>query len=61
VVTIWPTCFNIKNTAFCIYEFCTILIVNSDYFLKLHYTIDIYIMVKGCVFFEVLAEYLNIT
>jgi hypothetical protein len=36
-----PDILTIRNAAFCNYGFCALHIVNSDYFLKQYYPVDI--------------------
>jgi hypothetical protein len=50
----------VSNYAFCIYWFCMVLTVNSDYFLKQRKKL-IDVMVKFGVLFEVRTEFLNNT
>jgi hypothetical protein len=38
---ICPSYLTICNAVFCIRELCTVLTVNSDYFLKHHYAVDL--------------------
>jgi hypothetical protein len=36
-----PAALTISKSELCVYGFCTILAVNSDYFLKQHYPVDL--------------------